>query len=47
MLRCLLVISALFLFTACSEMRIVGSAAMRELRAEGITFEQASRVVRN
>ena len=46
MLRYLLVISALFLFTACSELRVVGKAAMRELMAEGINVEQA-RTVRN
>ena len=46
MLRYLLVISALFLLTACSELRVVGNAAMRELMAEGINVEQ-TRVVRN
>jgi len=40
MLRYLLVISALFLFTACSELRIVGHAAMRELTAEGVSVEK-------
>jgi len=46
MLRYLLVISSLFLFTACSELKVVGNAAMRELMAEGINVEQA-RAVRN
>jgi hypothetical protein len=46
MLRYLLVISALFLFTACSEMRVVGNAAMRELMAEGKNVEQL-RLARN
>ena len=39
MLRYLLVISALFLVTACSELRVVGNAAVRELKAEGINVE--------
>jgi len=46
MLRYLLVISALFLFTACSELRVVGHAAMRELTAEGVSVEKM-RVARN
>jgi hypothetical protein len=46
MLRYLLAIAALFLFTACSELRVVGNAAMRELMAEGTSVEQA-RIVRN
>lgn len=41
MLRYLLAISALFLLTACSELRVVGNAAVRELMAEGINVEQA------
>ena len=46
MLRYLLVISALFLFTACSELRVVSNAATREFMAKGISTEQA-RLVRN
>jgi hypothetical protein len=46
MLRYLLLISALFLFTACSELRVVGNAAMRELTAEGRSVEQV-RMARN
>ena len=46
MLRYLLIVSALFLFTACSEMRVVGNAAMRELKAEGKSVEQI-RLARN
>jgi hypothetical protein len=38
--------SALFLFTACSELRIVGNAAMRELVADGKNVEQL-RLARN
>jgi hypothetical protein len=41
-----LVISALFLFSACSELRVVGNAAMRELAADGKNVEQL-RVARN
>ena len=47
MLRYLFVISALFLCTACSELNIIGKAAMRELMAKGINVEQASMVARN
>jgi hypothetical protein len=46
MLRYLLVISTLLLCTACSELRIIGSAAVRELVAEGKNVE-SSRVARN
>lgn len=46
MLRYLLIISVLFLFTACSELKVVGNAAMRELMAEGINVE-SSRVIKN
>jgi len=33
--------TTLFLVTACSELRIIGSAAVRELRADGINVERA------
>lgn len=46
MLRYLLVMSALILLTACSELRVVGNAAVRELMAEGINVEQ-SRLAKN
>jgi len=42
LLRHLSAITALFLFTACSEMRVIGNAALRELQAEGMTAEQIS-----
>lgn len=41
MLRYLLAVSVLISLTACSELRVVGNAAMRELMAEGINVEQA------
>jgi hypothetical protein len=41
-----MVILMLFLLTACSELRVIGSAAMRELTAEGKNVEQL-RVARN
>jgi len=37
--RFLLVISALHLLTACGEMKVIGNAAMRELKADGISVE--------
>lgn len=46
MLRYLLAVTALFLLTACSELRVVGNAAMRELAAEGISVEKV-RMARN
>jgi len=33
--------ATLFLVTACSELRIIGSAAVRELKADGINVERA------
>jgi len=42
LLRYLLVISMLFLITACSEMKVIGDAAMRELKADGINVERTS-----
>lgn len=46
MLRYLLVMSALILLNACSELRVVGNAAVRELMADGINVEQ-SRLAKN
>lgn len=42
MLRYLIVISTLLILTACSELKVIGNAAMRELRADGINVEQTS-----
>ena len=42
MLRYLVVIAALSMLTACSELKVIGSAAMREIRADGINVEQTS-----
>jgi len=42
LLRHLLAIATLFLLTACSEMRVIGNAALRELRADGMNAEQLS-----
>jgi hypothetical protein len=39
MLRYLLVISTLFLLTACSELKVIGGAAVKELKADGINVE--------
>lgn len=39
MLRYLLIIVMLLLFTACSELKIIGGSAMRELKAEGVNAE--------
>lgn|GEM_PF-2828178 len=52
LVRYLLVILALFLLTACSEIKVIGDAAMRELKADGINVEwtasrSASRTTRN
>jgi len=33
--------TTLFLVTGCSELRIIGSAAVRELKADGINVERA------
>lgn len=35
----LLVIAALQLLTGCGEMKVIGDAAMRELKADGINVE--------
>lgn len=40
MSRTLLVISALVLLTGCSELRLIGNAALRELKADGINVVQ-------
>jgi len=42
MLRYLLIIPAMLTLTACSEMKVIGNAAMRELRSDGINVEQVS-----
>lgn len=42
MLRYLLIISALTTLTACSEMNVIGNAAMRELKSDGINVELTS-----
>lgn len=38
----LLVIAALQLLSACSEMKVLGDAAMREFKADGISVEWAA-----
>ena len=40
-LRYLLIMTTLFLVTGCSELRTIGSAAVRELKADGINVERA------
>lgn len=47
MLRHLLVITVLFLLTACAELKVVGNAATRELMADGVNVERAYRTARN
>ena len=42
MLRYLVVIAALSTLTACGELKVIGNAAMREIRADGINVEQTS-----
>lgn len=42
LVRFLLAMTALFLFSACSEMRVIGNAALREFQADGINAEQLS-----
>lgn len=42
MLRYILLILSIWLLTGCSELKVIGSAAMRELRAEGMNVEQIS-----
>jgi len=39
--RYLFVMATLFLVTACGELRIIGSAAIRELKADGVSVERA------
>ncbi len=40
MVRFLLCVVVMLLFTACSDMKIIGNAALRELKADGINVEQ-------
>lgn len=42
MVRYMLLVLTLILLTACSELRVIGNAAVRELMAEGISTEQLS-----
>ena len=42
MLRSILLILSITLLTGCSELKVIGSAAMRELSAEGMNVEQIS-----
>lgn len=42
MSRYLLFILSLVLLSGCSEMKIIGNAAMREFKAEGLNVEQIS-----
>ena len=42
MSRYLLFILSITLLSGCSEMKIIGNAALRELRAEGMNVEQIS-----
>jgi len=42
LVRFLLAMTALYLLTACSEMRVIGNAALREFQADGINAEQLS-----
>jgi hypothetical protein len=41
-MRFLFVIAMLFILTACSELRIIGGAAVREFKAEGISTERVA-----
>jgi hypothetical protein len=48
MLRYLLIILTLYLLTGCSELKVFGNAAVRELRADGINVERTTyRLSRN
>lgn len=40
-MRFLFGMAMLFLVTACSEMKIIGGAAIRELKAEGVSIDRA------
>jgi hypothetical protein len=42
MLRNILTILSILLLTGCSELKVIGSAAVRELRADGMNVEQIS-----
>ena len=42
MLRYILIILSISILSGCSEMKVIGGAAMRELRAEGMNVEQIS-----
>ncbi len=42
MLRYILIILSILLLTGCSELKVIGNAAVRELRAEGMNVEQIS-----
>lgn len=42
MSRYLLIILSLSMLSGCSELQVIGGAAMRELRAEGMNVEQIS-----
>jgi hypothetical protein len=40
MLRFLFCVSLMLLLTACSDMKLIGNAALRELQADSINVEQ-------
>ena len=42
MLRYLLCGCVILLFTACSEMKVIGNAALREFKADGINVERVA-----
>lgn len=42
MSRYLLIILSISMLSGCSELQVIGGAAMRELRAEGMNVEQIS-----
>jgi hypothetical protein len=47
MLRYLFWVSVVLLCTACSDMRLIGKAALRELTADGINVESNQRSYKN
>lgn len=42
MLRYILIILSISILTGCSELKVIGNAAVRELRADGMNVEQIS-----
>lgn len=42
MLRYILIMLSITILSGCSELQVIGSAAMRELRSEGLNVEQIS-----